>query len=71
MSGSCITCRYACSIDPKDVDADGTDFDLECHRMPPHVAGDGEFYGVYWPLVSGFDWCGEWRACAQESKPCR
>lgn len=60
MTGSCLTCIYARPIDKDDVDADGTDFDFECHRMPPHLVGDDEYYGVYWPLVSCFDWCGEW-----------
>lgn len=60
--GTCLTCAWAKAIESDDYDKCDDVYDLECHRMPPQLAPSYDGYvSVYFPAVSGFDWCGEYR----------
>lgn len=53
MENTCEYCKYARTNDK---------FNVSCHRYPPTVTGS-HFSGVNsdFPLVSKFEWCGEFK----------
>jgi hypothetical protein len=56
----CGTCRYADPAVIGNVDGDGPDAVLLCHRYPPTmIPDDDDAVGPVWPLVESTGWCGE------------
>ena len=67
---TCWNCAFLLQFGPDEEERG------ECHRLPPQVVLDtathgrdveGDQWGIYhtktvWPVVTGAQWCGEWRA---------
>ena len=53
-SQSCSNCRFVHRIG---------NYDWRCRRYPP-VKDPAHLNGI-WPVVSDYDWCGEWRETAE------
>lgn len=60
--GRCLTCRYVQEIDSSDYISLPDWCDCECHRHAPAMVPvcDGKVTS-FWPGVSGFSWCGDYR----------
>lgn len=59
---TCLTCRFGTPFEGDDSVVDASEgSDIECHRFPPHVAYCGDYACTDWPVVSAFQWCGEWQ----------
>lgn len=67
QEGRCLTCRYAQMIDKEDYDAVPDWCDYECHRHAPAMVpvGEGKVMS-FWPGVSGFSWCGDYKELNHE-----
>lgn len=65
--GRCLTCRYAQRLDSRDYISVPDWCDYECHRRAPEMVPQGTGSAIsVWPGVSGFDWCGDYRALNHE-----
>jgi hypothetical protein len=56
---TCDTCRYADPTVIANLDGEGPDAVLLCHRYPPVMVADDDGFGPIWPLVNETNWCGE------------
>ena len=67
QQGRCLTCRYAQMIDKEDYVAVPDWCDYECHRHAPTMVpvGEGKVMS-FWPGVSGFSWCGDYKMTDHE-----